>query len=153
VAKKANPAPATPAASPWFIELFQRHRDDDPTESVPGQLFLDAIPTALAARILAVVKAVADAPPPAFSGGGMWEAMHGEMAGIYEVRVDHKSRHHRLFCVLERDGARVGLNGPSLVILAGLDKPFRTKISGADYEKVRALRDEYAARNPRSVVK
>lgn len=27
--------------------------------------------------MLAVLKAVADAPPPQFSGGGKWEAMHG----------------------------------------------------------------------------
>ena len=47
--------------------------------------------------------AVAAAPPPAFSGGGKWEAMHGEMSGFFEVRVDGPQRHHyRLFCVLER---------------------------------------------------
>ena len=62
--------------------------------------------------IVAVVKAVADAPPPAFSGGGKWEAMHGEMSGFYEVRVDGpKRRHCRLFCFLERDGASLGLGG------------------------------------------
>jgi len=27
------------------------------------------------------------APPPRFSGGGKWEAMHGDMAGYYEVRA------------------------------------------------------------------
>jgi len=34
-----------------------------------------------------VLDAVAEAPPPAFSGGGKWEAMHDEMAGFYEVRI------------------------------------------------------------------
>ncbi len=101
---------------------------------------------------LAVVKAVADAPPPAFSGGGKWEAMHGNMAGYYEVRVDGPKRHHyRLFCVLEREGARLGLGGPSLVILIGMEKAFRTTFSDADYAKVRALGDEYRRRTPRSV--
>jgi len=32
--------------------------------------------------MVAVLSAVADAPPPAFSGGGKWEAMHDEMAGL-----------------------------------------------------------------------
>ncbi len=101
---------------------------------------------------LAVVKAVADAPPPAFSGGGKWEAMHGNMGGYYEVRVDGPSRHHyRLFCVLERDGAALGIGGPSLVILTGMDKGFRTTFSEADYAKVRVVGDEYRRRAPRSV--
>ncbi len=43
-------------------------------------------PTNVRATIFAVLDAVADAPPPRFSGGGMWEAMHGDMAGFYEVR-------------------------------------------------------------------
>jgi hypothetical protein len=59
--------------------------------------------------MFAVLKAVSEAPPPRFSGGGYWEAMHDEMAGYYEVRVDGpKRRHYRLFCVLERAGDAVG---------------------------------------------
>jgi hypothetical protein len=37
------------------------------------------------------------------------------------------------------------------LILTGLDKPFRTVLSAADYEGVRALGNEYRARRPRSV--
>jgi hypothetical protein len=33
----------------------------------------------------AVLTAVAAAPPHRFSGGGYWEAMHGEMTGYCEV--------------------------------------------------------------------
>jgi hypothetical protein len=48
----------------------------------------------------AVLKAVAEAPPNAFAGGGYWEAMHGTMAGYYEVRVNGRDRRHcRLFAV------------------------------------------------------
>jgi hypothetical protein len=72
---------------PWAVEFFQRHANDDANETVPAQGFLDAVPERFAAKMVAVVQAVAAAPPPAFSGGGMWEAMHDEMAGIYEVRV------------------------------------------------------------------
>lgn len=104
--------------------------------------------------MLAVVKAVADAPPPAFSGGGKWEAMHGTMSGFYEVRVDGPGRrHYRLFCVLERDGASVGLEGPSLILITGKDKPFRTTLSSADYEEVSELGREFRARCPRSVTR
>jgi hypothetical protein len=51
----------------------------------------------------------------------------------------------------EDQGAALGLSGPSIVIVTGLDKPFMTTISAADYAKVRALGDEYRARKPRSV--
>ncbi len=104
--------------------------------------------------MLAVVNAVADAPPPQFSGGGKWEAMHDEMAGYYEIRVDGPKRHHyRLFCLLERDGGSVGLGGPSLVLICGKEKPFRTVLSARDYGEVRRLGSEYLARRPRSVLR
>ena len=54
---------------------------------VPAIDFLDGLPAKAVAEIQAVLDAVAEAPPPAFSGGGKWEAMHDEMAGFYEVRV------------------------------------------------------------------
>lgn len=104
--------------------------------------------------MLAVVNAVAAAPPPQFSGGGKWEAMHGEMAGYYEVRVDGPGRrHYRLFCLLERDGKMVGMGGPTLVLICGKDKPFRTVLSTRDYAEVRRLGSEYLARLPRSVLR
>jgi Txe/YoeB family toxin of Txe-Axe toxin-antitoxin module len=104
--------------------------------------------------MLAVVNAVAEAPPPQFSGGGKWEAMHGDMAGYYEIRVDGPARHHyRLFCLLEREGEVVGLGGPSLVLIAGKEKPFRTVLSTRDYADVRRLGAEYLSRRPRSVLR
>jgi len=100
----------------------------------------------------AVLMAIAAAPPPAFSGGGKWEAMHGDMSGFFEIRVDGPQRHHyRLFCVLERDGAKVGLAGPSIVVIGGKDKPFRTQLSTQEYGHVRELGAEYRRRSPRSV--
>jgi len=141
-------------AGPWRKHFFQRHPDDDPNEAVPAREFLLTCPEKVRAMMLAVVNAVADAPPPQFSGGGKWEAMHGEMAGYYEVRVDGPNRHHyRLFCLLERDGRAVGLGGPSLVLICGKDKPFRTVLSSRDYADVRRLGSEYLARTPRSLVR
>ncbi|NRD60334.1 hypothetical protein HRD49_01110 [Corallococcus exiguus] len=134
------------------MHFFQRHPEEDPVRTVPARDFLDACPDTVSAKLLAVVKAVADAPPPAFSGGGKWEAMHGAMAGLHEVRADGRGRrHYRLFCLLERDGEALGLGGPSLILLTGRTKAFRTVISESDYAKVRALRDEYQRRRPRSV--
>jgi hypothetical protein len=78
--------------------------------------------------------------------------MHGEMSGFYEARVDGPQRHHyRLFCMLDREGAKHGLAGPSIIIIAGKDKPFLTELSSREYGQVRALGDEYLKRTPRSV--
>jgi len=150
--RKREPA-ARSLAPPWRVHFFQRHVDDDETRAVPAKDFLEACPDKVRAMMVAVVKAVADAPPPQFSGGGKFEAMHGDMAGYYEVRVDGPNRHHyRLFCILERDGAALGLGGPSLVLITGKDKPFRTVLSARDYVAVRRLGSEYRSRRPRSVL-
>ena len=142
-------------AQKWGVEFFKRHVSDDPSEAVPAREFLDDIPTKVAARIAAVLDAVAEAPPPAYSGGGYWEAMHDEMAGYYEVRVDGQPNrtHYRLFCLLERDGVKVGLDGPSVIAVAGKKKAFRTVLSKQDYAEVRRLGDEFRSRTPRSVEK
>jgi hypothetical protein len=60
---------------PWGIVYYKR-----PDGTVPAERFLDSCPPKIEARLLVVLEAVRDAPPPQFSGGGMWEAMHGDMA-------------------------------------------------------------------------
>jgi hypothetical protein len=88
----------------WRVHFFKRGTGANAV--VPARKFLDESPAKVSAMMLAVLEAVAEAPPPAFSGGGKWEAMHGDMAGFYEVRVDGPGRvHYRLFCVLAREGA------------------------------------------------
>lgn len=137
---------------PWLVHFFRRHAADDATRAVPARDFFATCPTPVRAKLAAIVSAVASAPPPAFAGGGKWEAMHGAMHGIYEARTDGPDRaHFRLFCVLERHGADVGLRGPSVVLITGMQKPFRTIFSDRDYERVRALVAEFLARVPRSV--
>jgi hypothetical protein len=61
----------------WGIVYFKT-RDG----KVPAEDFLDACPAKIEARFHAVLDAVRDAPPPQFSGGGYWEAMHGDMGGV-----------------------------------------------------------------------
>lgn len=134
----------------WQIVFFKRHRDDDPGESRPGRRFLESCPGKVAAKLVAIIDAVVAAPPPQFSGGGMWEAMHGDMAGYYEARTrGPDKRLYRLFCLLEREVP--GLEHPSIVVIGGLAKPVGTKFSDTDYAAVRRLGDEYRQRSPRSV--
>ena len=100
--------------APWRVQFFQRHSTDDPLCTVPALAFLRSCPAKVEAMSVAVVKAVAAAPPPAFSGGGKWEAMHGDMSGFYEVRVDGpKRRHYRRFCILEVAAGPSGLAAPA----------------------------------------
>lgn len=93
---------------PWLIHFFQRAKADDAGEAVPALGFLETLSGKVAAEMHAVLDAVAEAPPPAFAGGGKWEAMHGEMAGFYEVRVQGSGANHRLFCLLERNADDLG---------------------------------------------
>lgn len=130
--------------------FFQRHSDDDPAQDIPGAGFLDSCPVGVRADLVAIVKAVAAAPPMKFAGGGQWKAMRVEMAGYYEARSrGPRKQLYRLFCFLERDAP--GLPGPSLVIITGMDKPNESAFSSADYRRVRRLGDEYRRRAPRSI--
>lgn len=125
--------------------------------SVPAEDFLDTCPTKVAATIDAVLEIVRAAPPPAFSGGGKWEAMHGNMGGYYEVRVTGPGRtHHRLFCRLdngtEAELLKRGFDRPQIVAINGLAKPNAKLFTDAEYKKhVRDLGDDYLSKLPRPV--
>jgi Txe/YoeB family toxin of Txe-Axe toxin-antitoxin module len=130
---------------------FRRHKNDDPEHAIPAQKFLlERCPRSVMIKLSAILTQVAAAPPKRFSGGGYWEAMKGEMAGYFEARADGPHRHHyRLFCLLDYEAD--GRAKPLLTVITGLDKPFRTELSNSDYAAVRALGNEYLARNPRSL--
>lgn len=128
----------------WKIHFFQRHKADDPGRAVPSIDFMDSIPKKVAAEIHAVLDAVAAAPPPSFSGGGKWEAMHADMAGFFEVRVQGGGMNHRLFCVLERDADDLG--GSSIVCIDGLSKQRRTAADPRDYRRAIKYRREFERR-------
>ena len=145
-------APSGPSRDdPYDIAFFQRHKNDDPRQATPGRAFLESVPARIRAQFDAIVIAVAQAPPHRFAGGGKWEAMHGAMNGLYEVRVDGPPNrtHYRLFCVLD---SKAKGRGPLLVIIDGEAKPFRTEMPGKAYRRVRDYRDEYLSRQPRSIV-
>jgi hypothetical protein len=140
-------------AEPWLVHYFQRHRQDDAARAVPAREFLGACPAEVRAHLVAVVKAVAESPPPRFGGGLQWQAMHGDMKGWFEARDRHGQWLYRLFCLLERDGAAVGLGGPAVVLITGMRKANETAFSARDYARVRKLGDEYRARIPRNVLR
>lgn len=136
-------SPAVP--EPWKIHFYRRHQSDDQARTTPAIEFLNTCPPGVRAEIEAVLTAVAAAPPPTFSGGGMWKAMHGDMAGFYEVRIMGPGRQlYRLFCVLERPADDLG--GPSIVAIGGLTKRPGTAIKVKDYKMIRANGDEFAKR-------
>ena len=124
---------------------------------VPADEFFDACPDKVEATILAVLDAVRRAPPPAFSGGGKWEAMHGTMGGYYEIRVTGPGRRqYRLFCRLENGSPQElverGFAGPQIVVINGMVKPSGEVFSDADYRRqVRRLAEDYLRRFPRLV--
>lgn len=134
----------------WAIRFFRRHPADDSTEESPAARFLRECPPSVATDLLSILDAVALSPPPSFSGGGMWESMHGDMAGFFEARTRGPGRRlFRLFCLLERDV--LGLQRPAIVVIAGMAKPVGSAFSRQEYERVRRLADEYRSRTPRSL--
>jgi hypothetical protein len=107
--------------------------------------------------MLAVLEAVRAAPPPQFSGGGKWEAMHGAMNGYYEIRVTGPGRtHYRLFCRLDNGTAEEladrGFDRPQIAVISGMFKANLTEFSDREYKKhVRDRGDDYLATLPRPI--
>lgn len=124
---------------------------------VPAADFLDGLPSKVAARFDAVLDTVRAAPPPRFSGGGFWEAMHGTMNGYYEIRITGPGRmQHRLFCMLEnadeQELARRGFGEPQIVVINGMTKKSGERFTDAEYRRaVRDLGEDYLATLPRRV--
>ena len=136
----------------WGIVYYQ-----DARGAVPAERFLDGCPAKVDATFNAVLEAVRAAPPPAFSGGGKWEAMHGTMAGYYEIRLTGPGRkHYRLFCILDNgtkdELTARGFEGPQIVVINGMVKPNATLFSDREYKRhVRDLGTDYLSRLPRPI--
>jgi hypothetical protein len=135
----------------WAVVYFEA-RDG----TVPALDFLDGCPGKIDAEFTAVLDAVAAAPPPRFSGGGKWEAMHDAMSGWYEIRITGPGREQfRLFCLLENgtpdELRRRGLPKPAIAVITGMRKPWRTAFSERDYRRVRELGQEFRSGCPRRI--
>ena len=136
---------------PWDVIYYAQ-----PGGTVPELEFLDCCPSTIDAQFTAVLDAVAAAPPPRFSGGGKWEAMHGAMGGWYEIRLTGPGREQlRLFCLLENgtsgELAKRGLRRCAIAVITGMRKPWRTTFSDRDYQRVRDLGDDYRRQYPRRI--
>lgn len=153
-AKRSAPqasAPPVDRTPPWDVIYYQA-----PDGTVPALEFLDGCPGKLEGELVAVLDAVAAAPPPQFSGGGKWEAMHGEMKGYHEIRVTGPGREQfRLFCLLENadddELRRRGLAKPAIVVLDGRRKPWRTVLTAGEYRTIRKLGEEHKGQFPRRI--
>lgn len=144
----ARPDPPT-GPKPTDAHDVTYYVDED--GDAPGRDYLNSVPPKIAARLRAVVAAVAAAPPIRFSGGGLWEAMHADMTGWFEVRVNGPGRmHYRLYCLL--DYAAQGVDKPLLVIVDGRTKPFGTTLTAGEYAAVRVLGDRYWQTQPRPLL-
>jgi hypothetical protein len=136
----------------WGIAHYR-----DSNGLVLGAEFLTSCPTKVAANFFAVLEAVGAAPPFGFSGGGKWEAMHGTMAGYYEIHGTGPGRiHYRLFCVLENGTAEdlktLGFDRPQIGVINGMSKSSASLFTDQEYRKtIRALGDNYLAQIPRPV--
>jgi hypothetical protein len=123
---------------------------------VPAEDFLDGCPAKVEARFSAVLEAIRGAPPPQFSGGGYWEAMHGDMGGYHEIRLTGPGRRqYRLFCILDNGSSKEllerGFKRPQIAVITGMVKDSGKKFSGRDYAKVRKLGAEYLSHLPRRI--
>jgi hypothetical protein len=135
----------------WGIVYFENEKGKVPTEE-----FFDGCPAKVEARFYSVLEAVRDAPPPQFSGGGYWEAMHGDMGGFYEIRLTGPGRRqYRLFCLLDSadaDGLRErGFDRPQIAVITGMVKDLGEKFSDRDYAKVRRVAEQYERKFPRPI--
>ena len=123
---------------------------------VPAEDFLYGCPAKIEARFYAVLEAVRDAPPPQFSGGGYWDAMHGDMGGYHEIRLTGPGRRqYRLFCILDNGNPEKlrerGFDQPQIAVITGMIKDSGKKFSDRDYAKVRKLGNEYLGELPRRI--
>ena len=115
-----------------------------------GEEYLNSCPRGIRGRFLTSLVAISEAPPFRFSGGGLWEAMHGEMTGWFEVRINsNKSNHYRLFCVLDHEA--LNYEERLLVVITGRTKRYRTTLEPSDYRKIKKLGVEYFSQNPRLI--
>ena len=130
----------------WTVE-FYLHSD----ATVPAMDFLGGCP--VATRIEAIAEAVRSFPPPSFPPSQMWHAMSGDMKGFHEIRARHRQTLHRLFCILDANAAKHGLDGPALVMISGGAKAIGRAMPTDVYADAIKYRDRYNSTSPRPLLK
>jgi hypothetical protein len=150
-ASQRRAAPVVDRTPPWRI-IYYRAADG----RSPALDFLDSCPGKIDGEFLAVLDAVAAAPPPQFSGGGKWEAMHGDMTSYYEIRLTGPGREQfRLFCLLENgtddELLKRGLVKPAIAVIDARRKLWRTVLGPVDYRAVKKVGEEHKRQFPRRI--
>lgn len=132
--KKAK-APPPAWKGPWDIAFYKNAKGEAPALS-----WLRAFPEGVEKRMVAIIIAVAQRPPPSFpSSSNEWKAMHTDMGGFFEARDQHEKMDYRVFCILDRNHhAR-----PTVVLVSGGEKPDGTQMKAWIYEEARKFRDDY----------
>ena len=135
-------------SSPHTVAFFAGSGVDQ--KMVPPLDFIQSCPRPVREKFRKLLVEIAKAPTWKYSGGGYWEAMHGDLSGWFEVRVDGPNREHfRLFCRL--DYFAVGVDRPLLVVIAGLRKNFGSTFKVSDYASVLTAGEQYLSANPREL--
>lgn len=78
------------------------------------------------------------------------------MTGWHEIRLTGPGREQfRLFCLLENSSdeelLRRGLRKPAIAVITGLRKPWRTRFSERDYERLRECGENHRRNHPRRI--
>lgn len=125
-----------------------------PSGDAPALAWLEGLPKARRDQLLAWAETIRRWPegPYAFPPGPMWQPMHDEAAGCFELRDRHDKKLYRLFCVIDRNAVDDGLTHPAVCYLDGATKAVGTALPRAAYLRVGELRRQYLATSPRRVV-
>ena len=97
-----------------------------------GPMNLLGVDDALAARFAALANAVYQAWPK-FKGGGLWQAMHGEMQGFFEIRISKCKTNYRFICHPIQRGEQL------LIVVAGAAKHRQTGLPESFYQDVKTV--------------
>ena len=130
--------------------VFYRTADGE----APALAWLMSLPKPRREQLLAWAETVRGWPegPYAFPPGLMWQPMHDEAAGCFELRDEHDKRLYRLFCVIDRKATENGLSHPVVCYLDGATKPVDAALPKATYVRLGTLRREYLTVSPRRIL-
>jgi len=124
----------------WSLAFYMTAKD-----TAPAHKFLLDCPQPVRETLTAIVLAVRDAPPPSFPPSKMWHVMHGEMKGFYEARDEHDGQLYRVFCVLDSQAPKHGLDAKALTLICGGFKRVRSPMDKSVYAEALAYREDYLA--------
>lgn len=134
--KKKKAPPTKDWKGPWDIAFYK-----SPKGEAPALSWLRSFPDVVEKRLVAIIIAVAQRPPPSFpSSSNEWRVMHTDMGGFFEARDQHDKTDYRVFCILDRNShAR-----PTVVLVSGGEKPDGTEMKTWVYREARGFREEYS---------